>query len=419
MTEGMLDAVLSSSNLDRAYNRVRTNGGSPGVDGMDVEELGVILSSELSNLVELIQSGGYEPSAVLGVEIPKASGGKRLLGIPTVIDRVIQQGIAQEMSKWYEPLMSESSYGYRPGRGAHDAVEQASQYIAAGYEWVVEIDLEGFFDTLNHDRLMHRLSKGIGDKRILRLIRSYLKSGLMQGGIVSQRVSGTPQGGPLSPLLSNIYLDELDKELEKRGHRFCRYADDCNIYVRTEKAGQRVLASITSYLEQKLKLRVNRKKSGVGHCSRTNYLGYTILPDGRKRISDESLKRFKRKVRELTKRNRGVSFTVVIGQLNQAIKGWVNYFGLAKVWLPWRDLDSWIRRRLRCYRLKQCGRKFTVYKLLRKLGAAKGPAWNAVIYSQGWWHLSNRVVCSKVMGISWFLQQGLQSLELWHKRVPS
>ena len=290
------------------------------------------------------------------------------------------------------------------------AIEQASKYISSGYHWVVDIDLKSFFDLINQDRLMQRLSKGIGDKRLLRLIRKYLRTGMLLGGLEQQRTSGTPQGGPLSPLLSNIVLDELDKELEKRGHVFVRYADDCNIYVKSQKAGERVLKSISKFIEQKLKLKVNEEKSGVRRCEEVKFLGYTILPNGGIRIADKSLERFKKKVIEVTKRNRGISFSRIIKELNAVHRGWVNYFKLANCWLPWENLDGWIRHRLRCYRLKQCGRRYTIFKFLRSLGAKTNSAWNAIMYAGGWWNLSAKIVCQRTMSKSWFDQKGLQTL---------
>ncbi|OEU64969.1 MAG: group II intron reverse transcriptase/maturase [Desulfobacterales bacterium PC51MH44] len=406
----LLDTVVSPINLNQAYKAVKRNGGAAGIDGMQVEELGEWLNEHCQSVITEILSEDYQPQAVLGVEIPKPNGGTRLLGIPTVVDRMLQQAIHEQLNKLYDPLFSEHSYGFRPGRSAHDAIEQASQYIKSGYEWVVDIDLKSFFDTIHHDRLMQRLSKGIGDKRLLRLIRRYLRAGLMQDGLESQRISGTPQGGPLSPLLSNIVLDELDKELEKRGHNFCRYADDCNIYVRSEVAGNRVLRSITRFIEKKLKLKVNREKSGVRHCSQVKFLGYTIMPEGKIRIADKSITRFKKKIKQITKRNRGMSFTSVLEEVNVVMRGWVGYFRLADTWLPWRELDGWIRRRLRCYRLKQCGRVYTVFKFLRSLGVNESKAWNAVIYGGGWWHFSTKVTCQNAMNLSWFEGQGLYSL---------
>lgn len=375
-----------------------------------LSELGSWLKSNGKELVSQVQSERYTPSAVLGVTIPNADGGDRLLGIPTVIDRLLQQSILEILSKQYEPLFSDYSYGFRPGRSALQAIKQSSTYVKRGYGWVVDIDLASFFDKINHDRLMQRLHKGIGDKRVLRLIRKYLRAGMLQHGLTKQRLSGTPQGGPLSPLLSNIVLDELDKELEKRGHLFVRYADDCNIYVKSKRAGERTLDSITKFIEKKLKLKINKAKSGVRRCEETKFLGYTILENGKIRIADKSIIRFKKRVIELTKRNRGVKFLEIIESINALHRGWVNYFKLANSWLPWRELDGWVRRRMRCYRLKQCGRKYTIFKFLRKLKTPKQKAWNAIMYSGGWWNLSSKIVCTKAMGFNWFDQNGFQSL---------
>jgi len=380
---------------------------------MEREELRQWLGKHINTLRETLLTEKYEVSAVRKVEILKPEGGNRVLGIPTVKDRLIQQAIHQELSRYYEPVFSESSYGFRPGRSAHLAIEQATKYIQEGKEWVVDIDLEKFFDKINHDRLMQRLSKGIGDKKLLRLINAYLKAGMMDDGLTEQRVAGTPQGGPLSPLLSNIVLDELDKELESRGHSFCRYADDCNIYVRSRKAGERVMTSIVDFIEKKLKLKVNKAKSGVRHCSDVKFLGYTLLPEGGIRVADKSIDRLKDRIREITRRNRGVKFEEVIRELNATIIGWTNYFRLANIWLTtFRELDGWIRRKLRCYRLKQCGRRYTIFKLLRSLDIPEGKSWNAIMYSQGWWQMSKKAAVGQAMDLNWFAQYGLQSLYL-------
>ncbi len=412
-TQHLLDDVLDYRNLQRAYRQVKRNGGSSGIDGMEVDEFGKWMGGHFQTLINEIGEETYEVSAVRKVEIPKSSGGKRMLGIPTVKDRFIQQAIHQNLSPIYDEVFSEYSYGFRPGRSAHQAIRQASEYVATGKEWVVDIDLEKFFDKINHDRLMQRLSKGIGDKRLLRLIHKYLKAGMMTGGLVEQRISGTPQGGPLSLLLSNIVLDELDKELEKRGHSFCRYADDCNIYVSSRKAGERVMKSIVNFIEKRLKLKVNREKSGVRHCSTTKFLGFTLLPRGKIRVSDKSISHFKDKVRELTKRNRGIYFARVVRELNLVIVGWANYYRIADSWLSdLLALDGWIRRKLRCYRLKQCGRRFTIFKFLQSLDAPVGKSWNAIMYTGGWWRLSNKVVVKHAMNLDWFVVQGLKSLKV-------
>jgi RNA-directed DNA polymerase len=413
LTENLLERIVDYGNLKRAYKQVARNDGSGGIDGMEREELRQWMGKHINTLRETLLTEKYEVSAVRKVEILKPDGGKRVLGIPTVKDRLIQQAIHQELSRYYEPVFSESSYGFRPGRSAHQAIEQASKYIQEGKEWVVDIDLEKFFDKINHDRLMQRLSKGIGDKKLLRLINAYLKAGMMDEGLTEQRVAGTPQGGPLSPLLSNIVLDELDKELESRGHSFCRYADDCNIYVRSRKAGERVMTSIVDFIEKKLKLKVNNAKSGVRHCSDVKFLGYTLLPEGGIRVADKSIDRLKDRIREITRRNRGVKFEEVIRDLNATIIGWTNYFRLANIWLTtFRELDGWIRRKLRCYRLKQCGRRYTIFKLLRSLDIPEGKSWNAIMYSQGWWQMSKKAAVGQAMDLNWFAHYGLQSFYL-------
>jgi RNA-directed DNA polymerase len=411
LTQNILERIVDSGNIDKAYKQVRGNKGSAGVDNMNVEELRRWLGENYQSFQRSILEEKYEVSAVRKIELDKPEGGKRLLGIPTVTDRLIQQSIFQQLNTHYDPYFSENSYGFRPNRGAHQAIRRASEYIKEGKEWVVDIDLEKFFDKINHDRLMQRLSKGIGDKRLLRLINAYLKTGLMSDGLVEQRTAGTPQGSPLSPLLSNIILDELDKELEKRGLSFCRYADDCNIFVTSHKAGERVLESITKFIEVKLKLKVNKQKSGVRHCSDVKYLGYTIMTGGKIRVADKSVERPKLKIKELTKRNKGESFQTVINKLNMIIVGWTNYYILADGFLTtFRNLDGWLRRKLRCYRLKQCKRKYSIFKFLLNLGIPERESWNAVMYSQGWWKMSIKVAVSKAMSIKWFAEQGLQSL---------
>jgi len=413
LTKNILEEVVDYGNLNRAYKRVSKNKGSGGIDEMDIKELRQWMGKHSNELRGELLTGTYEVSPVLKAEIRKPDGGMRILGIPTVKDRLVQQAIHQQLNSYYDPKFSGHSYGFRPERSAHQAILQASQYIKEGKEWVVDIDLEKFFDKINHDRLMQRLSKGIGDKRLLRLINAYLKAGMMEGGLVEQRIAGAPQGGPLSPLLSNIVLDELDKELERRGHSFCRYADDCNLYVKSQKAGERVMASIVKFIEQKLKLKVNWTKSGVRHCSEVKFLGYTLLSEGWIRVADKSMNRLKEKVREITRRNRGVSFEQVIEELNLAITGWTNYFSLANRWLSdFPNLDAWIRRKLRCYRLKQLGRRYTIFKFLRSLGTPEQKSWNVVMYSQGWWEMSKKVAVSHAMNLLWFSQKGLQSLKI-------
>jgi RNA-directed DNA polymerase len=412
-TEHLMERIVDYGNLTKSFKRVSENDGSPGVDAMDTDGLRNWLGNNLFSLQTDLLSGEYKVSPVMKVEIQKPFGGTRVLGIPTVKDRLIQQAIHQELTRWYDPLFSESSYGFRPGRNAHQAILKASEYVKSGQEWVVDIDLEKFFDKINHDRLMQRLYKGIGDKGLLRLIKSYLQAGLMVGGLEEQRKAGTPQGGPLSPLLSNIVLDELDKELESRGHNFCRYADDCNIFVGSKKAGERVMASMVEFIEKKLKLKVNSEKSGVRHCSNVKFLGYTVMSGGRIRVADASVIKLKDKIRKITKRSRGVSFNRVIRELNASFKGWSSYFKLADSWLTmFRELDGWIRRRLRCYRLKQCGRSKAIVKLLRSLGTPENKCWGVALYSHGWWNMSNRVAVGHAMNNKWFALLGLQSLNV-------
>ena len=408
LTENILERIVSYGNLDKAYQRVKSNHGSSGIDSMEVEELRKWLGDHLKELQESILQEDYKVSAVRKVEIPKSTGGKRMLGIPTVKDRLIQQAIHQELNRYYDPWFSDHSYGFRPGRSAGQAILQASGYVAQGMEWIVDIDLEKFFDKINHDRLIQRLSKGIGDKRLLKLINAYLKTGMMSEGLIEQRLAGTPQGSPLSPLLSNIVLDELDRELEKRGLCFCRYADDWS-----KKAGERVLKSVTEFIEGKLKLKVNRDKSGVRHCSGVKFLGYTVMAEGKIRVADKSIASLKYKIKECTRRNRGVTFEQIVKELNAIILGWTNYFHLANSWLTtYRELDGWLRRKLRCYRLKQCGRKHSIFKFLRSFNIPVRTSWNIVMYSHGWWNMSQKMAVNKAMNLLWFASVGLQSLQV-------
>lgn len=411
LTSNIMERIVDYGNLNKAYQRVVRNSGSGGVDGMEIEEFRGWYGKNIKDLREMLLREKYEVSPILKVEIPKPTGGKRVLGIPTVKDRLIQQAIHQELSKHYEPYFSENSYGFRPRRSAHQAIEQAVKYIREGKEWVVDIDLENFFDRVNHDRLMQRLSKRVGDKRLLRLIRAYLKAGMMEDGLNEQRIAGTPQGSPLSPLLSNIVLDELDRELERRGHSFCRYADDCNIYVGSRKAGERVKRTIIEFIEKKLNLKVNSSKSGVRQCSEVKFLGYTIMSGGGIRVADKTIDRFKYKVRMITRRKRGVKFEQVIKELNMELVGWSNYFYLANSWLGnLKEIDGWIRRKLRCYRLKQCGRKYQIVKFLRSLGCTESKSWNVAMYSQGWWNMSKKTAVGHAMNVKWFTELGLRSL---------
>ena len=410
LTEELMSIICSQSNLARAYKRVKSNKGCAGIDQVGVDEF---LEWYIPNEAELIKSliaGTYQPSAVKGVEIDKPDGGKRLLGIPTVKDRFIQQAIYQALSPLYEREFSESSYGFREKRNAHQALAKSKEYVKEGRKIVVDIDLEKFFDRVNHDRLMYKLSLKIKDKVLLKLIRKYLQSGMMQGGLVSQRIEGTPQGSPLSPLLSNIVLDELDKELEKRGHKFCRYADDCNIYVRSEKAGGRVMQSISSFIESVLKLKVNSQKSKVGNSYECKFLGHIIFFDGELGVSPQNLQRLKEKIRRITKRNKGKSFETIVKELNSMLPGWLNYFRFAKMRKHVIRLDEWIRHKLRCYRLKQCKRTYAIKRFLSKLGIWDWHSWLVALSGKGWWRLSATPQAQQAMNLQWFEEQGLFNL---------
>lgn len=379
---------------------------------MTVDDMHDYFKTNIERIRLALMSGEYRPQAVLGVKIPKPGGGERQLGIPTVVDRVIQQAIAQVLEGVYEPLFSESSYGFRPRRGAHDALKSASGYVSEGRVWVVDVDLEKFFDKVNHDILMSRLARRIDDKIVLRLIRRYLETGMMQDGVSEKRQAGTPQGSPLSPLLSNILLDELDKELEKRGHKFCRYADDCNIYVHSERAGHRVMASMTQFLEQRLRLKVNQKKSAVALVNQRKFLGYRLQKDGGLSVAPESLQRLKDKIREQAKRNRGHSLESVIKQLNQTLRGWLSYFRLSRSKSTLSSLDSWIRRKLRCYRLKQRKQGRSIVTWLMNLGIKERDARKMGSSGKGWWRLAKTPALHRALDKEWFNNQGLFNLEM-------
>ena len=348
----LMEAAVERSNMLCAYERVVKNKGAPGVDGLTVAAFKPWLQAHWPRVRQVLLAGEYMPAAVRKVEIPKPQGGVRTLGIPTVLDRMIQQALHQVMQPLFEPEFCESSYGFRPGRSAHQAVKAARGYVAEGRRWTVDLDLEKFFDLVNHDVLMARVARKVKDERVLKLIRRYLEAGLMEGGVVSARTEGTPQGGPLSPLLSNILLTDLDRELEKRGYRFCRYADDCNIYVRSERAGQRVMASVSRFVERKLKLVVNRAKSAVARPAERKCLGYRLTADERGshlQVAPTSVARFREKVREVTRRRRGVSLQQVLVELRQYAYGWLNYFRYGEWNSLWRELDGWVRRRVRQY----------------------------------------------------------------------
>ena len=384
-----MEAVVERENMKTAWLRVKGNKGAAGVDGMNVDALLPYLREHWSNIKEDLLADRYQPSPVRKVEIPKPGGGMRQLGIPTVLDRLIQQALHQVLQPIFDPGFSASSYGFRPGRGAQQAVAQAKVYVAEGKRWVVDLDLEKFFDRVNHDILMARLTRKISDKRVLRLIRRYLQAGLMESGLVSPRTEGTPQGGPLSPLLSNILLDDLDKELERRGHSFCRYADDCNMYVRSRRAGERLMASLSRFLTIKLKLRVNEAKSAVDRPWRRKFLGYSMTwhQKPRLKIAPASLDRFKIKVRERLRGGRGRNLKRQIKELTPLLRGWINYFRLAEVKGVVEELDGWLRRKFRCILWRQWKRSYTRARNLMKRGLKEERAWRSATNGRGpWWN---------------------------------
>jgi RNA-directed DNA polymerase len=422
--EGKADAelwekVMERQNLFTALGRVERNGGAPGIDGMTVEELRPYLKEHWLEIRETLDQQSYKPSPVRRVEIPKPDGGVRLLGIPTVKDRFLQQAIAQVLTPLFEPLFSPASYGFRPGRSAHQAIEQAQEYVETGYEWVVDIDLEKFFDRVNHDMLMARVARVVKDKRMLKLMRAYLNSGVMVNGVVMETEEGTPQGGPLSPLLSNIMLDDLDKELEKRGHKFVRYADDCNIYVKTQRAGERLMESVKAYLEKKLKLKANPKKSKVDRATRVKFLGFSFFKRKGEvliRVANRSLERFREKLRRLIKRTRSGKLEEIIHEINQYILGWIGYYRQANTPSVYEDLDSWIRRRLRQMIWKRWKRGTTRYRELVKLGVPRERAGLGAV-GKSPWHMSKSPVINEALSNAYLRNSGLKSLKVRYQEL--
>jgi len=390
----LMEAVVEGSNMRKAFARVVSNKGAAGVDGMFVADLKACLPEHWPRVKAELLEGRYEPMPVLGVEIPKPAGGVRQLGIPTALDRLIQQALHQVLCPIFDPGFSESSFGFRPGRSAHEAVLRAREHVASGRRWVVDMDLEKFFDRVNHDALMARVARRVEDKRVLALIRRYLRAGMMRGGLMSQRTEGTPQGGPLSPLLSNILLDDLDKELEGRGHAFCRYADDCNIYVASRAAGERVLASLTRFLEHRLKLRVNAAKSAVDRPWNRKFLGYSMTwhKKPRLKVASASVKRLKQSLKSELRHGRGRNLVRFIAEtLRPKLLGWANYFGLAEVKGVFEELDGWLRRKLRDLLWRQWKRPFTRAKHLMKRGLDEVTAWRSATNGRGpWWNAGAR-----------------------------
>ncbi len=408
----LMEEICQRENLRRALQRVRQNKGVPGIDGMTVKKLSSYLKKHWPQIREQLLAGTYNPEPVKRVEIPKPDGGIRKLGIPTVLDRFVQQAVMQVLQKYWDKTFSEHSYGFRPGRSAHQAISRSQQYVEQGYRWVVDIDLEKFFDRVNHDKLMSKLAKRISDKRLLKIIRAFLNAGVMENGLVSATTEGTPQGGPLSPLLSNIVLDELDRELERRGHRFVRYADDCNIYVRSERAGSRVMENISKFITRKLKLKVNQSKSKVDRPWRCKFLGFRIIAgkETKRGIAPGSLLRFKRRVRELTSYRRGVTIEQMIERLNRYLVGWRGYFGYCQTPSVMVRLDSWIRRRLRYVYWRRWKRGKKRFAELRRLGIGKDLAARTAGSVHGPWRLSRSPALSFVFPNAHFSSLGLSLL---------
>src|SRR5712692_1451912 len=412
VSEQLMEEVIERGNLREALRRVKANKGSPGVDGMRVDELAGYLKEHWPAIREHLLSGTYKPQPVKRVEIPKPGGGIRKLGIPTVLDRFIQQAVMQVLQRRWDRTFSQHSYGFRPKRSAHQAVAQAQQYLTEGYRWVVDIDLEKFFDRVNHDKLMGEVAKRITDKRVLKLIRAYLKAGVMEAGLVSAMEQGTPQGGPLSPLLSNIVLDELDRELERRGHRFVRYADDCNLYVRSQRAGLRVMESLVNFIMVRLKLRVNSEKSAVGRPWERKFLGFSFTSnrEPRRRIAPQAVKRFKERVREMTRRTRGVSLEEMVKQLTVYLRGWQEYFGFCQTPSILQGFDEWVRHRLRATAWKQWKQGRRRFAELRKRGVGKNLAAQTAGSAHGPWRLANSPALNMALPNAYFSSLGLPTL---------
>jgi len=418
----LLEEILDRNNLNQAYKRVKANGGSHGVDGMNVDELLPYLKQHGAAIRQALLEGDYVPAPVRRKEIPKPGGGVRLLGIPTVLDRMIQQAITQVLTPIFDPGFSENSYGFRPGRSAKEAVTKAREYIEDGYRWVVDIDLARYFDTVNHDKLMSLAARKVKDKRVLMLIRSYLVSGVMINGVVVEKDEGFAQGGPLSPLLSNIMLDELDKELEKRGHKFCRYADDSNVYVKSRRAGERVMQSITRYLEDVLKLEVNKDKSAVDRPWKRKFLGFSFYHKKGGvgiRVHAKPVEKFKGKVREILSRSNGRSTEQRIKSLNRCIIGWVNYFGLADMQNLASTLDEWIRRRLRMCVWKQWRKIRTRHGHLVRMGINNAKAWEFANTRKGYWRISNSPILKCTFTNEYLSKLGFISLTKRYSIVRS
>jgi RNA-directed DNA polymerase len=411
-TNRLMEEVCERENLKEALRRVKANKGSAGIDRMTVDGIADYLKQHWPAIREQLLSGTYQPKPVRRVEIPKPDGGVRKLGIPTVLDRFIQQAVMQVLQRQWDPTFSDHSYGFRPGRSAHQAVAQAQRYIAEGHSWCVDLDLEKFFDRVNHDKLMGQIAKRVGDKRLLKLIRAFLNAGVMENGLVSPSVEGTPQGGPLSPLLSNLVLDELDRELERRGHRFVRYADDSNIYVRSQRAGQRVMKSVTRFITQKLKLKVNETKSAVARPQERKFLGFsfTASPEAKRVIAPQALDRFKQRIREITRRAKGVSMTTTIEELAPYMRGWRSYFGFCETPEVLMSLTRWVRLRIRAAMWRQWKTPRRRREALIALGVRSRLASNTAGSGLGPWYLAKAKALSVGLSNAYLKSLGLPSL---------
>ncbi len=409
-TMKVLELIVSLRNLTEAYRRVKRNGGSSGIDGQSVSDFGEWIKLHHKSLRESIVEGTYRPQLVKGIEIPKPNGGVRLLGIPTVCDRVVQQAISQVLTRQFDVTFTDSSHGFRPKRGTQSALKEARSHVKSGNTRVVEIDLAKFFDEVNHSRLMWLLSLRIGDRRLLDLIRKMLRSGILLGGTVSQRIKGTPQGSPLSPLLSNIVLDELDQELERRGVRYVRYADDLVIFTKSTISANRIYTGIAKYITERMRLKVNEEKSGVRRLHEVTFLGHSLGPGGKLYLSKSSEGRLKSKLKVLTSRKRGISLEQLIKEVNAVMRGWLQYFKRSEMQTKIGRINSWLKRRIRCFRLKQCKRTIGIARFLRRLGVSEKQSWLVALSGKGWWRLSNSPGTNIGMSNKWFNEIGYYDL---------
>ena len=411
-----MDRIACPLNLKEALRRVVTNGGGGGIDKMELEELKEWFIKNLSQLQQELLSDEYKPQPVKGVRISKPKGGYRQLGIPTVKDRLVQQAILQVLNPIYDPKFCKESFGFRKGRNAHQALRHASSQVQQGRGIIIDLDLEKFFDQVHHHRLLWLIETRIGDRRVIRLLHRFLKSGIMEGGMVQQRIKGTPQGSPLSPLLSNIVLDELDQELSRRGLNFVRYADDVQIFLSSTASAERVMAGVTRFIEERMRLRVNKEKSSIRKYFESNFLGHTILK-GKVGLSKSSEERLKNKLKAITKRNRGVSLEAMLEELKPVLRGWLQYFKYAQMKEKLKQIEGWLRWRMKCFRLKQCKRTIGIVRFLRSVGVEEKLTWKTALSGKGWWRLSNSPATNIGMNNKWFEKLGYYSLVENYQRL--